>query len=158
MRNFGHDGPGKFNGVGINGKNSELHAAVGLVVLRFADRIRNRRRNQVEFYNKSLSLLECKFQVIQESCIPNYSYYPLIFDSEATNNAYINNLAKQNIFARRYFFPALNDLEYINKNQSLPVAQHVSKSILCLPLYHNLTKEMQTLITRNMLRTQNYSL
>ena len=44
LRNFGHDGPEKFDGFGINAKNSELHAAMGLVNLRYVNMILDRRK------------------------------------------------------------------------------------------------------------------
>src|SRR5690606_2602089 len=57
MRNFGHDGPERFNGLGINGKNSEVHAAMGLTNLKYVDQILRRRKEQFLLYNEFLKEL-----------------------------------------------------------------------------------------------------
>ncbi|MCL4149747.1 UNVERIFIED_CONTAM: hypothetical protein GTU68_025704, partial [Idotea baltica] len=50
MRNFGHKGFEKFECIGINGKNSEFHAAMGLCNLKYVDEIINRRKNLSDHY------------------------------------------------------------------------------------------------------------
>ncbi|MEO1263219.1 MAG: DegT/DnrJ/EryC1/StrS family aminotransferase [Bacteroidota bacterium] len=82
MRNFGHDGPEKFNGVGINGKNSEFHAAMGLTVLKHFDQILKKRKEQSEYYDEILKLLKARRPKIQENCEYNYAYHPIIFENE----------------------------------------------------------------------------
>jgi len=155
MRNFGHDGPEKFDGVGINGKNSEFHAAMGLVVLEHIDQILENRKKQSCYYDSILNGLDVRRPVIQEGCSYNYSYYPVIFKNEVTTLKAKQALEKQGIFSRRYFFPGLNTLDYVD-NTHVPVSDVVSKTILCLPLYHDLSEEEQDLIARILLRTQNY--
>ena len=54
-RNFGHDGPEAFQGVGINGKMSEFHAAVGLVNLRHFEDIVAHRKECHALYNAALN-------------------------------------------------------------------------------------------------------
>jgi dTDP-4-amino-4,6-dideoxygalactose transaminase len=52
--NFGHDGPLAFHGLGINGKISELQAAMGLAVLPHMETILMDRKKVVDFYKQNL--------------------------------------------------------------------------------------------------------
>ena len=152
-RNFGHDGPEHFAGVGINGKNSEFHAAMGIVNLRYMDTILARRKTQSETYDALLSGLQAQKQQITAGADFNYAYYPLVFENEATALAMKSALEKQEIFPRRYFYPSLSSLHYVKGNT--PVADSIASRILCLPLYHDLSEFEQELIARILLRTQN---
>lgn len=155
MRNFGHDGPEKFNGLGINGKNSELHAAVGLVNLDYIDDVLKSRKDQHDTYNKLFKLLNIKNQKFTEDSEVNYSYYPVIFSKEEELLRAFEVLNLQEIFPRRYFYPSLNNLDYVN-NSDVPVAEDISRRIACLPVYYGLTESEQEVISRLLLRTQNY--
>lgn len=155
MRNFGHDGPEKFNGVGINGKNSEFHAAMGLCVLEDVDKIIAKRMQQSVYYAKALEKLHVRVPLIQKDCEFNYAYYPIIFKSEKESLAAKTALENKQIYPRRYFYPSLSNLNYVTKAQT-PIADEVSKNVLCLPLYHHLGTEEQDMIARILLRTQNY--
>lgn len=150
MRNFGHDGPERFNGMGINGKNSEFHAAMGLCVLSYIDGILERRKAQCLCYDEILHGLEVRKPEIQEGCDINYSYYPVIFRSEQQALAAKDALEKRDIFPRRYFFPPLSSLSYVD-NTPTPIADDISRCILCLPLFHEMRREDQDLIARILL-------
>jgi dTDP-4-amino-4,6-dideoxygalactose transaminase len=156
LRNFGHDGPENFKGVGINGKNSEFHAAMGLAVLNHANEILLRRELQ---YHNYLSLLD-KLNIIklgvEKNTSFNHAYFPVIFEDVTRANRAKEALEKKEIYPRRYFFPSLNNLPYVTKCKT-PIADDISQNILCLPLYHTLSQEEQSLIARNLLRVQNYS-
>ena len=82
LRNFGHFGPEVFDGVGINAKNSEMHAAIGLVNLRYADEIMADRARQHEMYNEALSALELVTPKVADHVRWNKSYYPVVFRDE----------------------------------------------------------------------------
>lgn len=155
LRNFGHNGPEAFYGLGINGKNSEFHAAMGLAVLEHKDEILKNRRELSLCYDELLNLLEVQHIDITDQCDFNYAYYPVIFRDEDRLIASKEALERQGIFARRYFYPALNHLPYVER-QDMPIAEEVAERILCLPLYHGLAKEEQDLIARILLRTQKY--
>lgn len=155
MRNFGHDGPEKFNGVGINGKNSEFHAAMGLVNLNYVGEIIHRRKEQSLFYDEALQNLRVQKPVIQQGCDFNYAYYPVIFESEEMTLRMKAELEKRSISPRRYFYPSLSSLDYTS-DSSTPISDDIAKRILCLPLYHDLSREEQLMIVRILLRTQNY--
>ena len=144
-RNFGHDGPGQFNGVGINGKNSELHAAMGLAVIKHIDDILYKRKIQSEYYVEKLHDSEVSFQHINTSVTDfNYAYFPLVFKTESVLLRVISALESKQIFPRRYFYPSLTKLEYVKGD--CPMSDDISSRILCLPLYHNLSFQDQDLI------------
>ncbi len=155
MRNFGHDGPEQFNGVGINGKNSEFHAAMGLAVLPYVESILEQRKKQSLYYDEVLNCLEADRLTITEGCAFNYAYYPIIFPTEEAAIKAKEALEAQRISPRRYFYPSLSKLDYVEP-QDTPVADDVVRRILCLPLYHELSKEEQDLIARILIRTQRY--
>lgn len=154
MRNFGHNGPGRFEGVGINGKNSEFHAAMGIANLKYVCDILEQRKILCERYNRLLKGLDVQKQLIRSYSRINHAYYPLIFKKEKVALRMKAELEKQEIFPRRYFYPSLSRLSYINTNET-PITDNISRRILCLPLFHLLTEEEQELISGVLLRTQN---
>ncbi|MEQ8625754.1 MAG: DegT/DnrJ/EryC1/StrS family aminotransferase [Vicingaceae bacterium] len=147
MRNFGHDGPEKFNGVGINAKNSEFHAAMGLCVLEDIDLILCKRKRQSEVYDEYLNGLLLQKPQIQKDCNFNYAYYPILFKDERIALQVKDDLNAQNIYSRRYFHPSLSSLDYVHSIQT-PVSDDCAARILCLPLYHELESQVQKKITR----------
>jgi dTDP-4-amino-4,6-dideoxygalactose transaminase len=148
LRNFGHTSPVTFDGMGINAKNSELHAAMGLCVLDHIDAIREKRKLQWEFYYEKLSPSNLQLLKITEGTDEyNYSYFPVVFASEEKLLAAIEVLNLQYVNPRRYFYPSLNGLNYVNR-QPCPISEDLSARILCLPLYHDLSSEEQSMIVR----------
>ena len=135
--NFGHDGPLAFHGLGINGKISELQAAMGLAVLPHMETILHDRKGVVDFYNQNLDLAQVQTLKIRENTQWNYSYYPIILKDEATLLRMQKALNEEQIFPRRYFYPSLNTINYIEKI-SMPVSESIAARILCLPLYKEL--------------------
>ena len=105
MRNFGHDGPEKFNGVGINGKNSEFHAAMGLCNLKHIDKVLSKRKEQSALYDKMLKPLQVTKPMIQEGCQYNYAYYPLIFASDFTQEIFLTDFARSCVLNRLRYSP-----------------------------------------------------
>lgn len=140
MRNFGHQGYEDFYGLGINGKNSEFHAAMGLCLLPHIPALLNRRKTQSEHYDKQLirASSHLKKPSLPSGIRYNYAYYPLIFETEETMLRVRDALETEAIYPRRYFYPVLTRLPYM-KTQPMPVAESVSGKVLCLPLYHDLT-------------------
>lgn len=138
--NFGHDGPLSFHGIGINGKISELQAAMGLTVLPHMERISVERKRVVDFYNSELNFNKLKKLKIRENTIWNYSYYPVIFETEALLINVQQALNFKEIFPRRYFYPSLNTLNYV-EGKEMPISESIASRIMCLPLYHDLSIE-----------------
>jgi dTDP-4-amino-4,6-dideoxygalactose transaminase len=155
MRNFGHDGPDNFAELGINGKNCEFHAAMGLCNLKYVDEILARRKLLTQYYLQKLQNLKARYPEHKEASISNYAYFPVLFDTKELMQKCISALECDKIYCRRYFYPSLSSLPYVQKAQ-LPVCDSVVERIICLPLYHSLTFSDLDLITRLMLRVQNY--
>lgn len=156
MRNFGHDGPERFNGVGINGKNSELHASMGIVNLGYIDKLLKRRKQQHQWYDYALRNLE--YQKVECKDIAaqwNHAYYAVVLPNEKRLLQMVEELEKNLIFPRRYFYPLLSALEYVSPIKGKSVALDAASRVLCLPLYHELEREEIDFIARILLRTQN---
>jgi len=155
MRNFGFSGPESFATLGINGKNSEYHAAMGLANLPYVSAIHDKRKVLTELYHLRLKNLKAATPVWHETATINYAYYPLVFDSETLMLKCMDGLKVSEIFTRRYFYPSLaNALPYLEP-QDFEVTDAVAKRVLCLPLFYDLTVEEVELICRLLLRIQN---
>ncbi|WP_299228836.1 DegT/DnrJ/EryC1/StrS aminotransferase family protein [uncultured Psychroserpens sp.] len=146
--NFGHDGPEHFHGIGINAKMSEFQAAMGLTVLPYFDKIIARRELLYRLYYDLLKENEdLQFQKILDNTVYNYAYFPLVFKSEEQLHKVKNALNENQIFPRRYFYPSLNTIPYL-KGELMEISESISKRILCLPLYYDLTEEEVKHITQ----------
>lgn len=143
LRNFGHKGQEQYWGLGINGKNSEFHAAMGLCILPRINDIIKRRDYLSKCYDKNLSGIKLirRPQYLDET-IYNYAYYPILFENESILLTVRDALNASFIFPRRYFYPSLNKLPYLSQQFSMPVSEYVASRVLCLPLYHDL-KEIE---------------
>jgi dTDP-4-amino-4,6-dideoxygalactose transaminase len=138
--NFGHNGPLEFHGLGINGKISELNAAMGLAVFPHLNEIISQRKRVTELYNELLDFSKIKKIELRESTNWNHSYYPIIFKSAEELLITLEKLNNQNIFPRRYFYPSLNTISY-TKGNSMPASESIASRIICLPLYVGLKKD-----------------
>lgn len=155
LRNFGHDGPFKFKGVGINGKNSEVHAAMGLCNLKYISQILQKRKDDSWYYDQKLQSLGLRKQKILSNVEYNYSYYPVLFNTEEQLLKAVSELEAHRISPRRYFYPLLSNLEYVDRG-TFPVAEDISRRILCLPLSYQMTKSEIDLVCRAVTRSQKY--
>lgn len=141
LRNFGHKGPEQFEGVGINGKNSEFHAAMGLCTLpKILNFIQERKVLSEIYDNLLLENSKIKRPVIRSGTEYNYSYYPIILQNEEVLLNLVSILNQKNVFPRRYFYPSLCTLNYVGRFE-MPISKDISKRILCLPLYNGLLEE-----------------
>lgn len=155
IRNFGISGFDTYSELGINGKNSEFHAAMGLCNLNYVKRISEQREILSKRYDEKLSSLNGYYPLWHQSASKNYAYYPVIVESEELLLEIKSELDKYEIFTRRYFYPSLgSSLPYL-PTVELPITDSISKRILCLPLYYDLTLEEIDLISRIILRIQN---
>lgn len=145
--NFGHDGPLAFHGLGINGKMSELQAALGLTVFPYIETILAERKKVVDFYNENLDFSNLQALKIRDKTDWNYSYYPIIFENEQQLLQAQKDLNEANVFPRRYFYPSLNTIEY-SKGKTMSISESISSRVLCLPLYVGLREqELSTIIS-----------
>jgi len=155
MRNFGHNGPEDFSELGINGKNCEFHAAMGLCNLKYVDEILKKRKQLSLYYLQKLAHINAAFPRHNKDGDGNYAYFPILFDSPEMMNKCLSALAAEKIYCRRYFYPSLSKLPYV-QDTAVPECEKVVERIMCLPLYHSLTLADLDLITRIILRVQNY--
>lgn len=144
--NFGHNGPLDFYGLGINAKISELQSAMGLAVFDHLEHIFEERKKVVDFYMKNLDFTSFSTMKIRENTEWNYSYFPVIFNSEEALLKVQQKLNEAEIFPRRYFYPSLNTIDFV-KGETMPISESIASRILCLPLYVGLTeKELQLIV------------
>lgn len=139
MKRFGHEGDVHIM-LGINAKSSEFHAAMGLLNLKYLDQIISKRRTICEVYDSFLSEGVRK-PLRQDGLCHNYSYYPILFESEERLLEVLGVLNSNGIFPRRYFYPSLNRLPYLKDTEDCPISESISKRIVCLPLYAGLSFE-----------------
>ena len=139
-RQFGHNADDYFS-IGINGKNSEFHAAMGLAIFPRISEIISARKKIFGYYNNILSDFVKIPDFDRLNCRYNYSYFPIAFKNEKTLLKTMKLLQENQINTRRYFYPSLNLLHYIENKQDCPVSEDISKRILCLPLYYDLKQE-----------------
>lgn len=143
MSKFGHMGEDNYIDLGINAKMSELHASMGLAVLPHIESIITARRKCSEWYDECLEGLNIRRPKVADGLEYNYAYYPVVFDSHETMMAVRAALLCKDIFARRYFYPSLNTLNFLpnGKNKSCPVSEGIAMRVLSLPLFVGQTYE-----------------
>ena len=143
--NFGIKNTEEIPHLGTNAKMNEFEAAMGLCVLDDIEDIKKSRKEVVENYRKELKDL-VQFQEQNKNATENYSYFPIVFKTEEQLLKVQKALNDENIFPRRYFYPSLDTLEYIEPKQKCKISRDISKRILCLPIYAELTKAEQNSI------------
>jgi len=139
LRNFGHDGYERFQGIGINGKNSELHAAMGLCLLPRVPAIVAERRTLSLRYDAALAgRRDVARPEIRAGTAYNYAYYPVLLPHDAAVRAAQRHLESNGVLSRRYFYPSLSGaLPYVAPGD-VPVARDAAERVLCLPLFTGL--------------------
>lgn len=135
-RQFGHVGDEHFS-IGINGKSSELHAAMGLCLLPMMDKFIAKRKSISELYDRLLNDLPIQQPEPLPGTTYNYSYYPIVVDTEERLIGIRDLLQKNEINTRRYFYPSLNRLPQ-HTGEPCPVSEDISLRVLALPLFYEL--------------------
>lgn len=148
MKNFGIHGPESVEFVGGNAKMNEFQAAMGICNLRHLDTAIEKRKAVVERYRSHLEEVDgIQLSPIQENVVSNYAYFPVVFDEKkfgSSRNEVMSALAESSIGARKYFYPLTNTFECFHGSfdvDQTPVALHISKRVLTLPLYEELSLE-----------------
>lgn len=141
IKNFGLSNHEELGYIGGNAKMNEFQAAMGLCNLRYVDRNILSRKRVVERYIERLkSIKGIKLYNYSKNIIPNYAYFPVMFDGYKLNrDEILLKLSENNIFARKYFYPLTSEL--LNIDSNTPVAKYVSEKILTLPVYDTLSIE-----------------
>ena len=91
--------------------------------------------------------MQIQLPPVQENVQSNYAYFPIVIDEKKfgyTRNEVCDVLAENNIFARKYFYPLTNAFDAYHGKfdpNSTPVALHISKRVLTIPLFADLPLE-----------------
>lgn len=141
MRSFGHRGD-DYHSVGINAKNSEFHTAMGLVMLPKVRELIEQRKQVAAWYDARLNFGAIRRPTLLPGMEYNYAYYPVLFESEEVLKQVRAALVADQITPRRYFYPSLNKLEFLDKSlqRSCEVSEEVAKAVLSLPFYPELSE------------------
>jgi dTDP-4-amino-4,6-dideoxygalactose transaminase len=143
MSKFGHVGEDDYLDIGINAKMSELHAAMGLAVLPSVPDIIAARCERSQWYDEMLKGLPLQRPKVIDELEYNYAYYPVVFE---THEAMLNTraaLQSNQIFPRRYFYPSLNTLPFLQDQLRIPcpVSESLAQRVLALPMYPTLARD-----------------
>lgn len=148
LKNFGIRSEEVIDSIGANAKMNEFQAAMGLCNLRHVEEEIEKRRKVYEKYVELLSNVE-GIQLLkqQEDVQPNYAYFPVVFHEKefgASRNEVCEALKQEEIYARKYFYPLTNEFDCFHGKYDVndtPVALHISKRVLTLPMYADLSIE-----------------
>jgi dTDP-4-amino-4,6-dideoxygalactose transaminase len=140
--NFGIENAESIPELGTNAKMNEFEAAMGLCMLDEMEDVLSKRKAVLELYEKELDGL-VQMQKRNEHATCNYSYFPVVFKSAEERAKVQSALNEEQIFPRRYFYPSLDSLHYIEPKQFMSVSRGIAERILTLPLYPELKMEDQ---------------
>jgi len=146
MINFGITSPTTVDSVGTNAKMNEFEAAMGLCVLDEIETINQQRADIWKNYTLSLGDL-VKLQKWNNFSTNNNAYAPVLFESEEQLLKVVAKLKENYIMPRRYFYPSLDTLDYLQNDQVCLISRDIASRILCLPIYPGLTSSEQVLVT-----------
>lgn len=151
LKNFGIMDSETVEYVGANGKMNEFQAAMGLCNLRRVDEEIGKRRELAMRYRKGLEGIE-GIRLCRENprVKYNYAYMPVVFDGyKAGRDEIFQALKEKNIHARKYFYPCVNSYACYRERfraEDTPVADRISRQVLTLPLYADLTAEIVDMV------------
>jgi len=141
LGNFGHTSPTEFSLPGINGKLSEVHAAMGLAILPDVGKLIDYRKSIHATYDELLVDLPIKKPQLPTGVTRyNYAYYPVLFPTSESTIRVFEALKENGITSRRYFYPSLSKLEYLKHTNPTPIADNIASRVLCLPIFYELEK------------------
>ena len=146
LKNFGIQSEDVVDGIGSNAKMNEFQAAMGICNLRHLEDEINKRKKVVERYIENLNGID-GIKILKENkeVKSNYSYFPVVFDEKvfgSSRNEVCEKLKENNIFARKYFYPLTNTFDCFHGKFDVsltPIVLHISKRVLTLPLYADLS-------------------
>ena len=146
VRDFGIVDEEIISYVGPNAKMHEFSAAMGICNLRHVDDEIAKRGKVSERYRERLENVPgLRLSPVQKDVKPNHAYFPVVFDEAlfgATRDEVFEALGKNGIGARKYFYPITTELDCykgIYDPSETPEAQRISRRILTLPMYADLS-------------------
>jgi dTDP-4-amino-4,6-dideoxygalactose transaminase len=161
LKNFGITDETTVVSPGINAKMNEFQAALGILQLKYFDESVKRREKITDIYREAfigIKGLTC-LQVLPGFTY-NYAYFPILIDAFkfGRERDYVyNELRKQDIFCRRYFYPLISQFPTYKGLESaqrgkMPVAERITEEVLCLPIYPDLDIDKVHYIAENILK------
>lgn len=154
LKNFGIHGPESVEAVGANAKMNEFCAAMGICNLRHIAEEIEKRRKVFEAYMERLDNIPgLQLNIIQDDVESNYAYFPIVIDEKVfgeSRNEIADRLEMYGIYARKYFYPLTNAFECFHGQfdvNDTPVALHISKRVLTLPMYADLSSKQVEFIS-----------
>lgn len=135
--NFGIKNTEEIPELGTNAKMNEFEAAMGLCMLDELEFIIEKRREIYNLYKQEFDGI-CQTQKLHQDIEYNYAYFPILLDSEVQLKMLEEIFHQNNIYPRRYFYPSLDTLSYIEPKQYMKNSRDISARILCLPIYPEL--------------------
>jgi len=154
LKNFGFADEVTVVAPGINAKMNEVQAAYGLLQMKSFKKQVLKRKELAKAYRALLREVEgIWFQNDIPDVIHNYSYFPILVDEDKcgiSRDELYFKLKENNIFGRRYFYPLISEFPAYRGFDSadpikLPIADRISKQVICLPIYPDL--EVSTIET-----------
>jgi len=152
LKNFGFADETTVIAPGINAKMNEVQSAYGLLQLKYLAECIEKRRKIAEAYREQLNEIKgITFLQDIKGVDHVHSYFPILVDKEKfgkTRDELYEDLKKNNIFGRRYFYPLISQFPTYraltsSKPENLPIATEVAEQVICLPIYPNLETEQQ---------------
>ncbi len=150
--NFGIENAEAIPELGTNAKMNEFEAAMGLCMLDEMEEVSQKRKVVYERYEKELEGL-VQFQEQNSHSTQNYAYFPIVLKDEEQTLKVQKALNENQIFPRRYFYPSLDRLSYIEPKQYSPITRDISNRVLALPMYPELDEVDQMNIISIIKRT-----
>jgi len=146
LKNFGFSDEVNVIATGINGKMSELNAAVGLAQLKYIDKSIDRRRKVSDIYlNQLMGVPGISFCNKSTAVRENYGYFPILIEDNypKTRDEIYEILKEYGIFSRRYFYPLITEFPMYKDvpsgmAENIPIAVGIASKVLCLPIYPDL--------------------
>ena len=151
LKNFGFVDEVTVVAPGINGKMSELNAAIGLLQLKHINHALAHRKEIDAIYREALDGVK-GIRCVQDAgeAVANYAYFPIMVETgyPLTRDALFQKLREHNIYARRYFYPLISEFSMYRalpsaNPKNLPIATEAAYQVICLPIYPTLTLEEQ---------------
>ncbi len=147
LKNFGFTDEVTVVEAGINGKMSEVNAALGLLQLKNMDQVLANRQLVANSYRDALSGIQgIRLPTLDNEVTSNNSYYPIFIKEgfAVSRDGLYEKLKAQNIFSRRYFYPLISEFPMYKNlpsaaRENLRIATDISSQVLCLPIYPSLT-------------------
>lgn len=129
--------------IGLNGKLSELHAALGLLtVVRIEDALAARRVHVDHYLDRLAAVPGVTFQRVSPEDRSTYKDFAVLFETGEQRYLAEAALKAAEVQTKRYFRPC-HEMEAYRAyaDRPLPVTESIYRRVLCLPLFEELTAD-----------------